>query len=104
VALCAEPQLRRVPYYERFGEAREMTRLEVEASAELPWVGGWLIPVGGEAVAAGASDSSCDLHVRGGQVQLRCTGSFELTVSWDLGATAEGGAVQLCDLPGARTK
>jgi hypothetical protein len=73
-----------------------MTQLEVEASAELPWVGGWLIPVGGDAVAVDTSKFTCDLRVHEGRVQLRCTGSFELAVSWDLGASAGGDAVQLC--------
>jgi uncharacterized heparinase superfamily protein len=94
-ALGADPQLRRVPYYERFGETREMTRLEVEASAELPWVGGWLIPIHADAVDGDASDFSCDLRVQEGQVQLRCTGSVELTAAWDLGASTHGDAVQL---------
>jgi len=96
VALGADPRLQRVPYYERFGETREMTRLDVETSAELPWVGGWLIPVGGEFVDAEASDFSCDLRLQGEQLQLRCSGRFELTGSWDLRAREGTEAVRLC--------
>jgi hypothetical protein len=73
-----------------------MTRLEAEVTAELPWVGGWLIPIGGESVDGGASELTCDVSLRGERVQLRCTGSFELTASWDLGANADGAVVQIC--------
>jgi len=88
-ALGADAQPARAPYYERFGEAREMTRLEVALTAELPWVGGWLIPIGGNSAPA------CDVSLEGECVQLRCTGSVELTARWDLGTAARDGTVQL---------
>jgi uncharacterized heparinase superfamily protein len=94
-ALGAEARPLRVPYYERFGETREMTRLEVEATAELPWVGGWLIPTGGDPADGGAFELASELILRGDRVELRCTGSLELVVTWDLGAGTPGDAVQL---------
>jgi hypothetical protein len=36
------------------------------------------------------------VSLQGERVQLRCTGGVELTATWDLGASAEGDAVQLC--------
>jgi uncharacterized heparinase superfamily protein len=94
-ALGAQAQLRRAPYYERFGETREMTRIEVAAAAELPWVGGWLIPIGRDVPDGDATEFSCDLRLQEGRVQLLCTGSFELTAGWDLDPGAGGDAVRL---------
>jgi len=94
-ALGADTQHRPVPYYERFGETLEMLRLEVESSAELPWVGGWLIPIGDDPVDADTSALTCDVHLRGEQVQLHCTGRFELTANWHFGKGAGNSAVEL---------
>jgi len=93
-ALGAEAHLQRVPYYERFGERREMTRLAAEATADLPWGGGWLIAIGGDCAGGVPSELDCEVSLRGERAQLRCAGDLEVMVSWDLGRSG-GDAVQL---------
>jgi uncharacterized heparinase superfamily protein len=82
VALGAEARPRGAAYHERFGETREMTRLEVEASAELPWVGGWLILFSGAPDESPFAEVECDLCMIDGIVRLQCRGRFELTARW----------------------
>ena len=76
LALCAEPRRRGAPYHERFGETREMGCLEVAATAELPWVGGWLIVCSGAADAGVSDEVVCDVRMNDGIVQLRCSGGL----------------------------
>ena len=91
LALRAEAQRGVAPYHERFGETREMTRLEVALEAELPWVGGWLILCGGEFLETGSAEIECDLRMNDGIVQLRCGGGFDLSATWRLTAASTAG-------------
>jgi uncharacterized heparinase superfamily protein len=90
LALCAEAQRRETPYHERFGERREMTCLEVAATAELPWVGGWLILCSGDSDADSSAEVTCDLRMNDRIVQLSCSGGLSLAVTWRPGQAASG--------------
>lgn len=87
VALGAEAKRGKAPYHERFGETRDMTCLEVAATAGLPWVGGWLILLGAASLESVSAAVECDLRMNDGIVRLRCSGGFEVSATWRL-ATA----------------
>jgi uncharacterized heparinase superfamily protein len=98
LALCAEARRGRAPYHERFGETREMNCLEVAATAELPWVGGWLIVCNEAAGANRSGEIECNVRMNDGIVQLDCSGALSLAATWRPGAGATGaeGPAFLC--------
>jgi hypothetical protein len=97
VALGGELVRATAPYHGRFGETREMIRLEVTATAEFRWVGGWLILCGGPAMRGEFGEVECDVRWIDDSVRLRCTGGFELDATWRLSAASQpSGAVSLC--------
>jgi hypothetical protein len=79
LALGSNATPREAPYHERFGETLERTRLDVETTAELPWVGGWLIRCG---IPEGSPEVAFDLQIHDGIVQLECNGGFEVSARW----------------------
>jgi hypothetical protein len=85
------------PYYERFGASQQRNRLDIEATSELPWVGGWLIRCG---LKGAADEVACDLQMKDGTVTLNCDGGFQLSATWRVGdAPAGAGArVSLCSV------
>ena len=64
------------PLYERFNETREMTELTVEASADLPWIGGWAI----------GSDAEAELSQENGTVRCIHPG-LGIEVRWTLSSS-----------------
>ncbi|MFQ5418110.1 MAG: heparinase II/III family protein [Myxococcota bacterium] len=95
-ALGSAAGRRSAPYHGHFGETREMTCVEVEASALLPWIGGWWIPCG-PALRSDSEEIECDLHIREGRVELVLRGGSELTARWNLdGSGAPSDAVSFC--------
>jgi len=95
LALGANATPREAPYHERFGETLERTRLDVEATVELPLVGGWLIRCNAEEPS---SEVVCDLGIHDGIVQLECNGGFEVSARWRFSPMngESGNAVELC--------
>jgi hypothetical protein len=95
LALGATATPREAPYHERFGETLERTRLDVESSVELPWVGGWLIRCG---IPSSSPEVDCDLQIHDGIVQLECNGGFEVSARWQISPTDGNSAerVVLC--------
>jgi uncharacterized heparinase superfamily protein len=97
LALGSNATPREAPYYERFGEMLERTRLDVETTAQLPWVGGWLIRC---SIPENSPDVACDLHNQNGIVHLKCNGGFEVSARWRFSPTdgTSGEPVDLCSL------
>jgi len=95
LALGSNATPREAPYHERFGETLERTRLDVESSVELPWVGGWLIRCG---IPSSSPEVDCDLQIHDGIVQLECNGGFEVSARWQISPTDGNSAerVELC--------
>jgi uncharacterized heparinase superfamily protein len=76
LALGGAPREIAAPLHERFNETREATEVFLEASAALPWAGGWLV-----LFDAAAEPPDVELHVEEGGGVVRCGGAgagFEL--------------------------
>jgi uncharacterized heparinase superfamily protein len=85
LALGAEAQGGPAPLHAHFGETREMEERAVELEVELPWLGGWWLPLG---VAARPSAA---LSLEGSLARLRLgREAGELEVRWELGASGPG--------------
>jgi uncharacterized heparinase superfamily protein len=95
-ALGAEFARKGVPLHEHFGETREMTRVEVATSSELPWIGGWWIGWGEPASGPKSGAIDCDLHVKEGTVQVECRGSIAFSAIWSLNGPAGVESFVLC--------
>jgi hypothetical protein len=83
-ALGATARRLGAPLRERFGQTREMTRLEVESQAALPWVGGWWI--------AGPGPEPT-LEVREGRLEVRR--GAQPIARWEPGDPTDPRAVEL---------
>jgi hypothetical protein len=92
-ALGAAATPRAAPIHERFGETEERTRLDVEATGELPWIGGWLIRC---CSPEHSPEVASDLRIENGTVRLECSGDFEISVRWRVAAGESGEPVALC--------
>jgi uncharacterized heparinase superfamily protein len=69
-----------VDLHERFNESRPMTELFVEATGELPRLGGW-------AIVFNPGEVDIDAHHEAGHVQISCsTAGIGTTVRWNLKA------------------
>jgi hypothetical protein len=95
LALGATATAREAAYHERFGETLERTRLDVETTIELPWVGGWLIRCG---APSNSPEVAFDLQIHDGIAQLECNGGFEVSARWRILPTEGNSAerVVLC--------
>jgi hypothetical protein len=82
LALGAETAQKGAPLHEHFGETRDMTRLEVVTTSDLPWVGGWWIGCGEVAAVRDSAAVASDLHMNEGIVHVELRGDIEFAATW----------------------
>ncbi len=82
------------PLHERFNSCRPMTELFVEADAELPWLGGWVLTFDSERTL-----DRLELCTERNGATLHCdTGPGTIALRWDWGR----GAVEIESHPERR--